>query len=157
MPHQLRLVSSHICHHSCHHSWSSHFRTLRPVITTTIHERCKKKKKRTYHVLWNVTLTLFFLTVQFPEFEITNGRIGDPHVEHVTELYSDPFRGKWIYSRGDQNSFDCFQGQNSFVNFCRLLPTCHLVLRAVRSIQFLHNTWGGNRLGGSKTMKLLQF
>jgi len=43
------------------------------------------------------------------------------------------------------------------VNFCGLLPTCDLVLRAVRFIQLLHNTWGGNGLGGSKTKKLLQF
>ena len=57
-------------------------------------------------MLWNVTL--FFLTVQFPEFEITNGRIVDPHVEHVTELCSDPFTGKWIYGRGDQNSVAFF-------------------------------------------------
>jgi len=118
------------------------------------------KKKPPYHFLWNVTLTFFFLTIQFPEFEITNGRIGDPHVEHVTELCSDPLRGKWIYSRGDQNSVDRFffgGGQNPFVNFCRLLPTCHLVLRAVHFIRFLHNTRGGNRLGGSKTKKILQF
>jgi hypothetical protein len=98
-------VSSHICHHSCLQSWSSHFRILHPVITTAIRERCSKDNP-TCHVLWNVTL--FLLTVQFAELEITNGRIGDPHVEHVTELCSDPFRGKWIYSRGDQNSVAFF-------------------------------------------------
>jgi len=40
--------------------------------------------------------------------------------------------------------------------FCRLLTTWHLILYTVYFIQFLHYTWGGNRLGGSKTKKLLQ-
>lgn len=52
-------------------------------------------------------MTLYFLAIQFPEFEITNGLVGDPYVEHVTELGSDPLRDKWICTRGDQRFFAC--------------------------------------------------
>lgn len=102
-------------------------------------------------------MTLFFLTVQFPEFEITNGRTGDPHVEHVTELRSDPFRGKWIYNRGDQNSVASFLRAEFLREFCGILTTCHITLHTVHFIRFLHNTRGGNQFGGSITKNLLQF